>query len=264
MKRITPRLSRRWGVAALAGGIVLATGAVASADSLGPITFEPSYTVGNVNGQQGWSKTGPYDAEVASIAAFPWASRYRFGTQALRISDKVSSGSFGDQTISPGLTQVAGEGPGQQSHFEASFKIGTTQPTEQAGLHLSVSPDDGSGSRMSYLRFDDKPNGVHVFFDDVTHPGPPVVKATFNETKIAVLKRKKAHAIKFSIDFKEGPANDVVKIYIDGRLKIRGTTWEDYYRYDPEQAGNGNKLFPTSKLIFLIRGYAVPANAGQG
>ncbi len=265
MKRIRSRLPRRWGVAVLAGGIVLGAGAVASADSLGPINFEPpAYTLGNINSQDGWSKTGPYDSEVALIATFPWASRYHFGTQALRISDAVSSGSFGDQTISPGLTQPAGEGVGQQSHFEASFKIGTTKPTEQVGLHLSVSPDDGNGSRMSYLRFDDKPGGVHVFFDDVTNAGPLGTTSTFNEKKIAVLKRKEAHKIKFSIDFKEGPANDVVKIYIDGKLRTKGTTWEDYYRFDPEQSGNGNKLFPTSKLIFLSRGSQNPLNVGQG
>lgn len=62
----------------------------------------------------------------------------------LRIFDAVASGSFGDQTISPGLTQAAGEGLLQQFHFEASFKIGTTKPTDQVGLHVSVSPTTGT------------------------------------------------------------------------------------------------------------------------
>ena len=58
----------------------------AGADSLGPITFEPpSYSVGNLNGQNGWSKTGPYDAAVAAVSYFPADSGYGFGTQALRI-----------------------------------------------------------------------------------------------------------------------------------------------------------------------------------
>jgi hypothetical protein len=235
---------------------------VASADSLGPIDFD-AYTLGNINGQQDWMKTGPYDAAVASIAAFPWASRYHFGTQALRISDVVTSGSFGDQTFSSGLASPAGEANGQ-SHFEASFKIGTTQPTEQVGLHLSVSPDDGNGSRMSYLRFDDKPNGVHVFFVDVKNHPPVGTVAEFKEKKIAKLKRREAHAIKFSIDLKPGRANDVVKIYIDGRLKIKGTTWEDYYRYDPEQDGNMHVVPTVSKLLFRASGTAIPADAGQG
>jgi len=37
----------------------------------------------------------------------------------LRISDATTSGSFGDQTFSPGLSQAAGESA--QTHFDASF-----------------------------------------------------------------------------------------------------------------------------------------------
>ena len=40
-----------------------------------------------------------------------------------------------------------------------------------------------------------------------------------------------------------------VKIYIDGRLKVTGTTWKDYYRYDAERAGNGNKVATARKLL---------------
>jgi hypothetical protein len=57
-------------------------------------------------------------------------------------------------------------------HFEASFRIGTTQAGLQPGLHMSVSPDNGRGARVSYLRFEDQLDGVHVFFDDATDPGP--------------------------------------------------------------------------------------------
>src|SRR5437764_8530586 len=94
----------------------------AGADAIGPITFESSqgYVVGDINGQPAlpgsgslpngrWSKTGPYDAQVALLSTFPDASGYGFGSQALRISDAVTSGSFGDQTFSPGLAGEAGE-----------------------------------------------------------------------------------------------------------------------------------------------------------
>ena len=33
-------------------------------------------------------------------------------------------------------------------------------------------------------------------------------------------------------------------------LAATGTTWEDYYRYDPEQLGNGNQVPSVSKLLF--------------
>jgi len=55
-----------------------------------------------------------------------------------------------------------------------------------------------------------------------------------------------------------------VRIYIDGVLTTTGTTWEDYYRYDPEAAGNGNLVSPVSKLLFREAGDAHPANANKG
>ena len=235
------------------------------ADKVGPITFEPSqgYAVGNINGQQGWLKTGAYDVGVAAVSSFPAASGYGFGTQALRLSNSVTSGSFGDQTFSPGLATPAGESSAA-AHFSARFMIGTTLATVQPGLVTSVSPDNGSGGRMSYLRFEDQNDGVHVFFDDVTDNGPLGTVATFNETDIATLSRAKAHSIRFEINFKNGPGNDVVKVFIDGKKAITGTTWENYYRYDPEASGSGNQVPTTSKLLFREGGTATVTNAGNG
>jgi len=292
MTRFNHRRSRRLRVALVAGAIVLGAAALASADGVGPITFEaPGYHTGNINGQNGWTKTGPYDAAAATVAAFPAASGYGFGAQALRISDAATSGGFGDQTFAPAVATPAGESL-VNHHFEAAFSIGTTQATQQPGLHLSVSPDDGQGSRMSYLRFEDQSDGVHVFFVDVTDPGPKPTTAEFNETDIATLSRARAHRIRFSMDLRPGPANDVVRIVIDGRVKrlhgaqayhpctakrgghhlatrcdhrtTTGTTWEDYYRYDPEQAGNGNVVPVVRTVLFLERGSPTPANVGQG
>jgi hypothetical protein len=231
---------------------------VASADSIGPITFEPTtYALGDINGQNGWTKSGPYDVGVVATS-FP-----TFGSQSLRLSDAFTSGSFGDQTFSPGLLSPAGESPAL-SHFDSTFSIGTTSAGDQIGLHMSVSPDNGSGARMSYLRFEDQFDGVHVFFDDVTDPGPLGTVANFNETDIATLARTSAHTIRFSIDFKAGPGNDVVKIYVDGALKTTGTTWEDYYRFDPESAGSGNVVPTTQKMLFRESGASNPLNLGNG
>ena len=232
----------------------------AAADSTGPIDFE-SYSLGTIDGQQGWTKTGAYDVEVASATNVPAVGTLGFGSQALRFSDAVTTGSFGDQTFSPSLTQAAGESG--QTHFEASFKIGTTSASEQTGLHMSVSPDNGSGGRMSYLRFADQADGVHVFFDDATDTGPYYKQATFSDVPVATLAHSTAHTIGFSIDFKPGPANDVVKISVDGVLATTGTTWEDYYRYDNEQQGAG-AVPTTNHLLFREAGDANPANGGHG
>ena len=106
-------------IAALAG-----SASSARADGLGPITFESTdgYAVGNIDGQNGWSNTGGFDANVAAVSSFPAASGYGFGSQALQISDSVTSGTFGNQTFAPALAQRAGQGTSQR-FFNASFKM---------------------------------------------------------------------------------------------------------------------------------------------
>jgi len=246
---------------------------LATAESLPPINFESGYTTGDIDGQNGWTKTGGYDAAVANVSDFPAASGYGFGTKALRISDATTSGSFSDQTFSPGLANEAGETAAssggtpigtRQRRFEVSFQIGTTKSTEQSGLHMTMSPDRGDGARMSYLRFDDLSNGVHVYFDDVTDPGPLGAPADFNERVIGTLGRTTSHTIRLTIDFNDGPGNDVVQVFIDNTLAATGGTWEDYYRFDPEQAGGGNLVPTVDKVLFREAGTANAGNAGQG
>jgi hypothetical protein len=229
-----------------------------------PITFEtPTYAVGNINGQAGWKNTGLYDANVALTGTYPMAATYGFGLQTLQISNAKTSASFSDQTFAPPVTNAAGETTGN-NHFEASFSIGTTSASQQTGLSMSVSPDDGTGGRMSYLRFDDMADGVHVFFDDATDPGPVGTAAVFNEKDIATLSRTQSHTIRISETFVPGANNDVVKVYVDGTLRETGGSWEDYYRYDPEQAGSGHVIPQTKTLIFREGGTAVPTLAGNG
>lgn len=252
--------------AALLSGIVVFNSQIAQADTAN-ITFEsPTYAVGNINGQDGWTKTGAYDAAVT-------ANTYGFaslGSQVLRISNAVTSGAFGDQTFSKSLVNEAGEtvstsggmsGGTRQPHFEAQFDIASASTTQQSGLVLSVSPDRGDGSRMSYLRFVDDAAGVDVFFDDVSGTSSPV---SFNETQVANnLSRGSVHTIKFVMDFVDGPSNDVVKIYIDGSLVHTGTSWENYYRYDAEASAEQTPR-TTDDLIFRAGGTAAPATSGEG
>ncbi len=232
-------------------------------------TFEPAtYSVGNINAQDGWMKTGPYDVSVATNT-YGFTS---FGSQSLRISDSVTGGGFGDQTFSKALMNEAGEtdalnggmsGGVRQNHFEAQFDLASTMATVQPGMHVSVSPDRGDGARMSYLRFEDSTNGINVFFDDVQGTTNP---ANFVETQIATdLSRVAPHTIKLVIDFVDGASNDVVKVYIDNVLVHTGTTWENYYRFDPE---SNPSLISNSRtvdsLIFRESGAATLANLGNG
>ncbi len=252
------------GVFALGATLALVAAPVFAASSVS--TNFDSYTLGDINGQDGWSKTGPYDVNVVNNSyGYP-----AFGSQSLRVSNGVTSGSFGDQTFSKSLAEAAGESTATtggysaaptQKHFEAQFDIASTMPTQQTGMAMSVSPDRGDGSRMSYLRFVDDSSGIDVFFDDVQGTTNP---ANFVETQVANdLSRTTPQTIKFVVDFVDGPSNDVVKIYINNALVHTGTTWENYYRYDTEaSAEQGPRT--TDSLHFRTGGTAVPANQGNG
>jgi len=238
----------------------------AAADSTS-VTFEsPTYTLGNINGQDGWSKTGPYDVAVIATSSLPAG----FGAQSLRVSNAVTSGSFGDQTFSKSLVNEAGEasstnngmsGGTRQNHFEAEFSFASASTTQQPGLSMSVSPDRGDGSRMSYLRFVDDVNGIDVYFDDVTSTSSP---ATFTEVQVANdLSRTSTHTAKFVMDFVNGPSNDVVLIYIDGVLVKTGTSWENYYRFDTEALAEQTPR-TADNLLIRVSGTPAPATAGSG
>lgn len=229
-----------------------------TAEHPGFTTFD-TFALGTVDGQNSWSSTGSFDQSVVENI-YGYTS---FGCQSLRLSNAVTSGSFGDQTFAAPVGDAAGE-TGTANHFEAQFDIAATQLDEQSGLAVSVSPDDGNGSRMSYLGFADEAGGIRVTFYDVVNAGPLPTGSSFNPTDLGVLDRSTPHTIKFVIDFVDGPANDVVTIYIDGSLVHTGTTWEDYYRFDPEQSGNGNVLFPIDTLIFRAAGTAAPGTSGEG
>lgn len=249
------------------------TAAPAHAD-VTSVNFEnPLYTLGSINAQDGWMSLGSigsgcavYDHAVATQSLFP-----AFGNQSLRISDAVTSGCFGDQTFAKPLVNSVGEiaatagtfsAGTKQKHFEMQFDIASTVPdAEQSGLHISVSPDRGDGSRMSYLRFEDSAAGINVFFDDVQGVSNP---ANFVETQIGTgLDRAIPHTIKLTMDIVEGPSNDVVKVWIDGVLVNTGTSWENYYRFDSEASAEQSPRI-VKTVIFRSGGGAVPANQGKG
>jgi len=244
-----------------------------SADS-NLITFEkPQYTVGSINGQDGWTSTGSagsgcavYDQAVATQSSY-----LLFGQQSFRISDAVTSGCFGDQTFAKPLSDSVGETGAtagsfalghRQNHFDMFFTIASVVPTaQQAGLHISISPDRGDGSRMSYLRFEDGANGIDVFFDDVQGTSNP---ANFVETQVASgLNRKRPHLVFLTLDTIDGPSNDIVKVYIDGKLVHKGTSWENYYRYDSEASAEQSPRI-VKTVIFRSSGTANPADQGKG
>ncbi|MEZ4180500.1 MAG: hypothetical protein R3B41_03270 [Candidatus Doudnabacteria bacterium] len=236
------------------------------------IDFE-AYTDGSIDGQDGWSSFGPYDHEVVSGSGVSG-----FGAKSFRISNAVTSGSFGDHSFSKSASQAAGETGAQGGTFssapvyngyEAEFDIASTIDGEQPGLFMQVSPDRGDGARMSYVGFDDEPDGIHVVFYDYQDVAPFGASLgdsdgcsgldDFVFTDIATIDRVNPHTIKIRMNLVDGPRNDVVEVYVDGSLVHTGTSWEDYFRYC-----EGNETRTVDSLAFFTRGTSAPATDGFG
>jgi hypothetical protein len=264
--------------AAIGACALLVCTAGAGAETRTALIEPPVYAAGGpIHLQDGWVSYGAagagcatYDHKVTTLGSLGlnslWDFQEAFGTEALRISNSVTSGCFGDQTFSPSTPDEAGEsgassgglsGGERRTHFEASFNLASATPLAvQPSLIVSTSPDRGDGGRMSYLRFEDKIDGIHVYFDDWDSDAQD-----FRDVELPVLSRLIPHRIKFVIDFVDGPGNDVVQILIDGAdvTPANATTWEDYFR-DYEETPTKT----VDSLIFRTGGTAAPGNAGKG
>jgi len=228
-----------------------------------------NFTPGDVDGQDGWTSgfigqggatTALFDVKIV-LNTYGYAS---FGTQSLRISNATTSSAFGDQTFSASLADEAGEtdaatstysGGVRQPYFEAQWDFASAVPgAYQPGLSVVASADPGNGSRMTWLQMEDTPTGLQLNFNDYE-----IAVANFVQTTIASnIDRTVPHTVKMTIQFVDGPSNDIVKIYLDGALIHTGTTWEDYSR------SVGSEPSPVDSIMFRVAGTAAPATAGKG
>ena len=148
------------------------------------------------------------------------------------MSNLCANGEFFYQTYSPRESVQVGEDRVKKV-FMAQFAFMSKTPAYQPGLFLSVSPDSGEGSRMSWVGLEDTPAGIRVSAADT----PEVDGEFVDYPNLAVLDRTHPHTIRFWIEVNRGPDNDLVRIAIDGRDAGQCfTTWENYYRTAPEQA----------------------------
>jgi hypothetical protein len=169
------------------------------------------------------------------------------GGKALRMSNAVTSGEFHYMPYSAPVDSAGEKLDNTVLTNEFTFKSATPD-TMQQGLAMSVSPTNGEGARMSYVRLEDRYDGVRVFFDDL--PNEDTATA-FTDRHIATLDRTKSHTIKLETKFVPGDHNDVVRVYIDGDLKACGTSWESYYRLSEQR-----DPVPSDRLMWRLGGTA--------
>jgi hypothetical protein len=259
---------------------------------------------GWAGGETGTGSSGPINPLIdQSVVANPGYEG--FGQQSWRISNAYTNEGFGDWPFSPSLVNEAGEtmalnhngalvysGGDRQNHFDVQWSFAAADPTgtgtDCSSLttcsYVSMAPDRGDGARMSYIRLEDDFSGLRVVFDDYQDKAPYGSEGTpasaqqgcgpednFIETTVASgLDRHEPHTVGLSIDFVDGPRNDVVKVFVDGKFVHTGTTWEDYFRWCTESGGGtGSPTFDQSRtvdqMIFQTRGSSPhPGNAGKG
>ncbi|MDB5391320.1 MAG: hypothetical protein JWM11_6966 [Planctomycetaceae bacterium] len=214
------------------------------------INFEsPTYGLGPIaNGENGWSVLNPlFNQNVVTTA----------GGQGWQVTRQFTSGSFGDQPLSPVLTQTASEpaAGAVTSTFEASWTITPQQLQLSAtGSYLGVDMDDGSGARGNLLRLENDASGnwvLHAFdYDDSIHD--------FVDINLGVLPIGAPTKMGFTQQFVNGPNNDIWKVYVNDQLVYTGVGWEEYFR--DNQPGVAPVTY--DRLLFRASGNAVVGDQG--
>jgi hypothetical protein len=141
---------------------------------------------------------------------------------------------------------------------------------EQPGLQVVASPDRGDGARMSWVQMADTPTGLQVNFNDyrdnapfgaaIGDPAGCGPEDGFVQTTVAAgLDRTVPHRLRVTMNFREGPRDDLVRVYVDNTLVHTGTSWEDYFRYC-----EGNPTRTVDSILFRTAGVPAPGTLGNG
>jgi hypothetical protein len=257
---------RRLSLAAALGVLISLAGTVLALQIL--TDFE-GFTIGaSIDGQHGWSASNPaWDQKVVRDG----------GNTVWRVSNAVTSGNFADMPFSPRLggipvdpaTNPTNSNPGafagetstdaRLDRFRAQFSFRSATGGAQPGARITVSADNGTGGRQSFIALEDKGAGINVVTFDIDRNGyfigakgcilggavpcPPIAIASG-------LSYKKWHTTSVDIHFKDGEHNDRVKYFVDGKRVHTGPSWEQYYRN--VQASTYPKGVPVQTLLFRL------------
>ena len=254
--------------AAMSVGLAVGFGApVALADQTQFTDFEGFNGDASINGQNGWGVSNPaYDQKMVDFD----------DNTVWRVSNAVTSGSFGDMPFAPRLGGLptdtvlnpTNHSPGAFAGenrtgttldvFKGKFSFRSATGAPQLGARITVSADNGQGGRQSFIAINDTGAGLEISTSDVDSAGnfnSPIVIASG-------LSYKKWHTTSVEIRFKDGADNDVVKYFVDGKRVHKGQSWEQFYtnfQFDAHPLG-----VPVQTLLFRISADAVPSVLGGG
>ena len=228
--------------------------------------FEGFKTGASIDGQNGWGVSNPaFDQQVVNAG----------GNTVWRVSNAVTSGSFGDMPFAPRLGGIPadpsnptnsspGAFAGETStgttldRYRSTFSFRSATGTAQPGARITVSADNGQGGRQSFIAIRDTGTGINVETVDVDKNG------IFSGFIVIAsgLAYKPWHTTSVEIQFKDGENNDRVKYYVDGKLVHTATSWEQYYRHF--EADLHPKGVPVQTLMFRISADPQPQVLGGG
>src|SRR6266850_1712236 len=250
---------RAWAVA-----LVMAVGLAGAVEATQTLftDFEGFKTGASINGQNGWGRTGPYDEQVVNAG----------GNAVWRVSNATASGSFGDMPFAPRLggipantvTNPTNGSPGafagesstgtSLTVFQATFSFRSATGAPQPGARITVSADNGSGGRQSFISLTDTGAGINVYTYDVNSDGTftPDTATSPGIVIASGLSYTKWHTTSVEIRFKDGPDNDVVRYFVNGKRVHTNGSWEQFYRNDPMQFAIHPLGVPVQTLLFRL------------
>ena len=177
--------------------------------------------------------TGSYDATITKGA-----------DPALRLSNAVVSGSFGDELFSPTLDVAATEnGPAPNV-----YRVLLSSRFDSAGPAVTASPDNGQGGRGGFLAIQHTATastwsargcistGRANSIGTVKHGGHRVDPSQPQTAKLKLVEKP---------DTKKSTNNDVFSVQVDGK-PVKNTTFEAYYQATKEQN------YQTDTLMFRL------------
>ena len=234
-------------IAAIAAPLAFAT----SANAAVPGPYTTDFTGVSINNTPGaddstWRMTGGYDAAITGDT-----------DRALRISNAVTSGSFGDQLFSPRLAIPATE-TGPARTFTASFVL---EPVPyQEGLRVTVSPDNGQGGRGGFLAIEHKDGGINLVSQGSYFDAAGELQWKLTDVAIG-LDETKPHTVKLKLvkkpETNKSSNNDVFSVQVDGK-PVKNTTFEAYYQ------ATGEDNYQTDTLLFRLSADPQLQFAGRG
>lgn len=249
---------------------VLAAAFVAGGVSAAPVvtstTSFDAFADGSVNGQGGWG--------ISNDTIFQQVVNLGGGNKAWQLTNRVTSGGFGDQAFSPRPGGVpvqvmgvvtdptpnpaffAGETSTGASYnqFVASFDFMSVAAVLDPGAFITISPDSGEGGRQGWIRLTSVASGVQVEGLNYAPDG------SFAISTLATVAFQQWNTIRYEIDFFDGANNDVGRVYLNNALVSTTRSWENFY--DVFQSALHPNRVAVQSLIFRSSGIAAPNAQG--